>query len=127
MTVCSRCGREKYPVYFLPTVASKASGKLKDAVPVCEGCLTPAERFRLVELPEINRRLRVGKRNPTVISEREYNRLFSWADWKCPYGVREPRNCNGSPCYVEEFDRCVESLKARMIIEKVWRGEILVK
>ena len=128
MTHCSRCGRERYPIYFLTSVVSRVTKRLRDALPVCEGCLTERERFLLISLPDLNRQVIAEKRGAVKphISELEYEMFFAKADFQCPLGVKEPRNCIGH-CHVDTYDNCLEALQARAVIEKVWRQEIHVR
>lgn len=143
---CSRCGKEVYPLCSMPTKVSRITHKIKHLEWVCKNCLTPKEKW-LLKLREYE----LQPKEKPKISEVEYNKLFFTADWNCPVGVKEPRNCDGHPCpskpkprchygqcslnpetcggptascYDDYYQHCLESLEARAKIIKVWRGDI---
>lgn len=119
--VCGRCGLERYPIFFLSTVMGRHTRRLEDAECVCEHCLTPAERFRLIELPEINRRAAAQK---TEITSHEYEWALEYASlFHCPWR-RSPLDCGDFGC--EKLDECILFLEARAIMLKAAEGKLRV-
>ncbi len=112
---CSRCGRNVYPLFSMPTMVSKVTRQIKDLEWVCEDCLTPKEKLM--------RNLRQLKK-----SEKEWMLDEEFGFWmakvsgfNCPFH-RDPFDCDRFDC--PRFDECLEFLKANMTVDKVLRGKI---
>lgn len=89
---------------------------------VCRDCLTPRERWQLIELPRIKRELVAQK--PEVMPDDEFNYWLEKASsFTCPFR-RTPEDCDDWGCPL--LDDCIEHLKAKAIIHRVIEGEIRV-
>ena len=128
MGKCSRCGKERYPLYMVHNPVSQTLARsnprkaLKYVDWVCEDCLTPKERWQLIEWPRIKRKL--ATEEPEVMLDDEFNYWLEKASsFACPHG-RDPRNCDDWGC--EWLDDCIECLKANAIIDRVREGKIRI-
>jgi len=128
---CSRCGKEKYPLYMIHNPVSQVLAKSKPTKAlklvdwVCEDCLTPGEKWRLVTLPKIKRELQAERtEKPEVMLDDEFNYWLEKAStFACPFR-RTPESCDDWGC--DLLDDCIEHLKAKAIIHRVMEGEIRV-
>jgi len=109
---CTKCGHETNERFFLAGIAS-VTRQMVDGQWVCFDCLPPKEQLRI-------KLKRQGEEQSNLLSEDEFNRLSIVASWTCPY-KRNPHNCEGFLCSVEEWDKCVEALRAQMLIDKHMR------
>jgi len=129
LTKCSRCGREgKYPLYMVHNPVSQVLAKSKPTKAlklvdwVCRDCLTPKERWQLIEWPRIKREL--ATEEPEVMLDDEFSYWLEKAStFVCPYG-RDPRDCDDWGCPL--LDDCIEYLKANVIVDRVREGKIRI-
>lgn len=61
----------------------------------------------------------------------EYRILQELAEFRCPIKF-DPRLCNGGACptrprtYIDYFDECVDARHARLRLDRVLRGEVII-
>jgi len=109
---CQKCGADVEERFFVPL---SAKSKLKDGLWVCLNCLPPKEqlRIKLKNMP-------AEKEEAFELSDSEYESLVQKASWECPYR-RRPEDCAGELCDIDEWDACVEALRARRTLDKYFK------
>lgn len=149
---CTRCDREEYPFYYIPTPVSIVARNTRLGQWVCPSCLTDEEaggpRARLLRILKTHRPKHTH--TPTVTHE-EVEWAEEAAKFRCPVN-RSPQNCDGHACprrqkprcqygscehpemcmeisvtcFDDYYLNCIHFLEANALLAKVFAGEIRV-